>query len=349
MAIVKQFKFETNGTPNDIGAKYDVAENEIRSSYAASLTIPVGGTTLQLLAKDNTILTTLNLEVDASTITSGILPVARGGTGANSLTANAVLTGNGTNAISPIASSSGAFFATSSGGIPGFDTLPVAQGGTGVTSFTPYAILTGAGDGTINEMKATESTGGTLYATAAYNANNSAGALHFGTLPIGQGGTGATTLGNSNNSILYLDTTNNRIASFGPNVNATIRYLTQTNGGSLTWSELPSDIATSSDISALASTYATQLVKGLIGNTQEEENGTLILKSGTGGTLSSVTIADATYVKHGLMSSSDKQKLDEFYLANAYATTAYVDQLISEQTDITAYKGVVSFDSTDNR
>lgn len=288
MAIIKQV--ELDGTSYNIGAEFDIDEDEIKSSYAANLTIPVGGTTLQLLAKDNTILTTLNLEVDASTITSGILPVARGGTGANSLTANAVLTGNGTNAISPIASSSGAFFATSSGGIPGFDTLPIAQGGTGVT-----------------------------------------------------------TLGNSNNSILYLDTTNNRIASFGPNVNATIRYLTQTNGGSLTWSELPNDIATSSDISALASTYATQLVKGLIGNTQEEENGTLILKSGTGGTLSSVTIADATYVKHGLMSSSDKQKLDEFYLANAYATTAYVDQLISEQTDITAYKGVVSFDSTDNR
>lgn len=63
-----------------------------------------------------------------------LLEVARGGTGLSSLTTNAVLCGNGTNALKLIATSTGALYATAVNGAPQFGTLPVAQGGTGATS-----------------------------------------------------------------------------------------------------------------------------------------------------------------------------------------------------------------------
>ena len=61
---------------------------------------------------------------------------SEGGTGRTSLTMNAVLTGNGGNGsqCNLIETTSGAFYATSSGGAAQFGTLPVAQGGTGVTT-----------------------------------------------------------------------------------------------------------------------------------------------------------------------------------------------------------------------
>ena len=70
----------------------------------------------------------------ASNITSGTLGVARGGTGKATHTSNAVLTGNGTNAVNNVATSSGALYATAANGAAKFGTLPVAQGGTGATT-----------------------------------------------------------------------------------------------------------------------------------------------------------------------------------------------------------------------
>ena len=70
----------------------------------------------------------------AADLTSGTLGVSRGGTGKATHTANAVLTGNGTSAVSNVATASGAFFATAANGAPKFGTLPLAQGGTGATS-----------------------------------------------------------------------------------------------------------------------------------------------------------------------------------------------------------------------
>lgn len=63
-----------------------------------------------------------------------LLEVARGGTGLATLTANAVLCGNGTNALKQVATSTGALYATAVNGAPQFGTLPVAQGGTGSTT-----------------------------------------------------------------------------------------------------------------------------------------------------------------------------------------------------------------------
>lgn len=64
-------------------------------------------------------------------ITSGTLPVARGGTGLGSATENGVLLGGGSSNFKVVASTPGALYATGNGGIPTFGTLPVAQGGTG--------------------------------------------------------------------------------------------------------------------------------------------------------------------------------------------------------------------------
>lgn len=70
----------------------------------------------------------------AGDLTSGTLGVSRGGTGKDSHTSNAVLTGNGSNAVNNVSTADGAFYATSSGGAASFGTLPVAQGGTGATT-----------------------------------------------------------------------------------------------------------------------------------------------------------------------------------------------------------------------
>lgn len=59
--------------------------------------------------------------------------VSNGGTGRSTLTSNAILAGNSTSSVKMISTSSGALYATSSGGAASFGTLPVAQGGTGQT------------------------------------------------------------------------------------------------------------------------------------------------------------------------------------------------------------------------
>nr|UVY18035.1 MAG: protein of unknown function (DUF859) [Bacteriophage sp.] len=65
---------------------------------------------------------------------NSVVPVADGGTGATTLTANAVLLGNGTGVVKQKATASGAMYATGAGAEPSFGTLPIAQGGTGGTS-----------------------------------------------------------------------------------------------------------------------------------------------------------------------------------------------------------------------
>lgn len=100
----------------------------------------------------------------AGDINSGTLGVARGGTGKATHTANAVLTGNGTNAINNVATSSGALFATAANGAPSFGTLPVAQGGTGQTSLQATRNAMGLGN-TTGALPITN--GGTGAATAA--------------------------------------------------------------------------------------------------------------------------------------------------------------------------------------
>lgn len=122
---------------------------------------------------------------NASNINAGTLGVARGGTGATTHTSNAILAGNGTSAIKNIATASGAFYATSANGAASFGTLPLAQGGTGA-SLSPTANAIIRYSGSSSNFSSTATGNGALYATDT-NAVPS-----FGTLPIAQGGTGAT-------------------------------------------------------------------------------------------------------------------------------------------------------------
>lgn len=98
-------------------------------------------------------------------LTSGTLPVARGGTGITTSTyKNAVLVGNSstvTNAFHTIRTASGAFYATAQDGAPSFGTLPVAQGGTGQTSI---ANIKAGKDGDGNTISSTylKKSGGTM-------------------------------------------------------------------------------------------------------------------------------------------------------------------------------------------
>ena len=66
--------------------------------------------------------------------TNDVVCVKMGGTGKASHTANAVLTGNGEDAVKNVATANGALYATAANGAPKFGTLPIAQGGTGSTT-----------------------------------------------------------------------------------------------------------------------------------------------------------------------------------------------------------------------
>lgn len=123
--------------------------------------------------------------------TSGTLTVARGGTGLTTASyKNAIITGNGTtvtNAFTVVRTGSGALYATAQDGAAVFGTLPVAQGGTGLTTASyKNAIITGNGTTVTNAFTVVRTASGALYATAQD------GAAKFGTLPVAQGGTGAT-------------------------------------------------------------------------------------------------------------------------------------------------------------
>ena len=67
-------------------------------------------------------------------ITSGVMSVARGGTGRDSHTLNAVLVGGGNAKVLNAPTNPGAFYATELNGVPRFGTLPIALGGTGATT-----------------------------------------------------------------------------------------------------------------------------------------------------------------------------------------------------------------------
>ncbi len=82
----------------------------------------------------------------AGDIDSGTLGVAFGGTGRSTLTANRILAGSGTNAVSMIQTKSGALYAAANNGAAQFGILPRAQGGTGGTD-SGWNDLTDDGSG----------------------------------------------------------------------------------------------------------------------------------------------------------------------------------------------------------
>ncbi len=113
--------------------------------------------------------TAANVAINASNISTGTLPVARGGTGAATHTAAAYLKGNGTGAI------------TSQNGIPAADITGqcgVVQGGTGRSSFPTAGFV--------------KSPGGAAQLTSSAAVNLASEVT--GTLSVERGGTGQTIL-----------------------------------------------------------------------------------------------------------------------------------------------------------
>lgn len=102
--------------------------------------------------------------LDLSTLT-GVLSVAKGGTGASTLPQNQLLVGNGTNAVQAVANADGVLIGSASGA-PSFGkvnlashidgVLPLANGGTGVANSDPAAIT--IGNVTLNAAQASSVT-----------------------------------------------------------------------------------------------------------------------------------------------------------------------------------------------
>ena len=142
-------------------------------------------------------------DLDLSTAVSGTLPVNKGGTGVTTLPANQLVVGNGDSAVGAVANANGVLVGTTDGA-PAFGqvnlasaehvtgVLPIANGGFGTATHTEGAIVVGGADNALAEvapaagvLKST-GTGAPTYGQVDMAADVT------GTLPIANGGTGAT-------------------------------------------------------------------------------------------------------------------------------------------------------------
>jgi fibronectin-binding autotransporter adhesin len=172
--------------------------------------------------------------LNATNITTGTLPMSRGGIGTTTLTASQLLIGNGSSA--PLQSAnlswnntsntlSATNFVGSGAGITGINatnittgTLPMSRGGIGTTTLTASQLLIGNGssaplqsanlswNNTSNTLSATNFVGSGAGITGI-NATN----ITTGILPITRGGTGVTAFSSqfdiSNNTLFVKDNT----------------------------------------------------------------------------------------------------------------------------------------------
>lgn len=137
---------------------------------------------------------------------SGIMPVSKGGTGRTSLTTNALLIGNGTDAVTDLSLSSGQMLVGTETGPAG----AALSGGNGInvsvnTGATPAISFSLAQD--LRQTASPVFTGLTLSGLSAGVLSIGAdGALVSGTLPVSAGGTGRTSY--TGNSVLYASSSN---------------------------------------------------------------------------------------------------------------------------------------------
>jgi hypothetical protein len=117
------------------------------------------------------------------------VPVAGGGTGQITLTAHAVLVGEGTNAVAQVAPGASGIPLVSQGASadPAFGTATVPGGGTGLTTIPAHAVM--IGEGTSNVATVAPGSAGVPLVSQGASADPA-----FSTATVPGGGTGATTL-----------------------------------------------------------------------------------------------------------------------------------------------------------
>jgi hypothetical protein len=125
----------TNNTTYTTGALLQFDGTKVatlaNSTYVQTGTLATSNTITSLTVDAYgrvTAATSQKIDIDTSQVTTGILPVVRGGTGANTFTTNGVLLGQGTSALTTVSSSTeGHILTINSSGVPQFQML---SGGT---------------------------------------------------------------------------------------------------------------------------------------------------------------------------------------------------------------------------
>lgn len=180
---------------------------------------------------------------------------------------------------------SGAIYVTASNGVLNFGTLPLAYGGTGNTFATTSnnAIIVKSSSG----LSAIATASGAAYATSAN------GTLQFGTLPIAQGGTGATSastaLTNLGGAPINHASSNN---TYGVATTSAYGHVKITTGNGLVLSSGTLSMNAASSSAAGAVTTDSQTFAGqktfsgiLVANSDIDSNGRIILDSNCYGTV----------------------------------------------------------------
>lgn len=137
-----------------------------------------------------------------------VLTVPHGGTGRTTLTAHAVLLGEGTANVNFAAPGAAGIPLVSAGALvdPAFGTATVPGGGTGQTTLTAHGVLIGAGAAAINQTSAGNSGQPLLSGGAGADPN-------WGTLNAANGGTGLTSI--TAHGVMLGEGTSN-VATVGP-------------------------------------------------------------------------------------------------------------------------------------
>ena len=332
------------------------------TALTASATIPAsdisGGAALTKTNDTNVTLTLggspTTALLAATSITAGWtgqLSVARGGTGASTLTSNGVLYGSGTSAIGATAAgATGEVLVGNTGGAPSWSaltgigvtsfsagttgltpstgttgavtlagTLVAANGGTGQSSYTIGDLLYASGSTTLSKL-ADVATGNALI-SGGVGVAPSWGKIGLtthvsGTLAVGNGGTGATTL--TTRGVLIGNGTNAVSATAaGTSGQVLVGYT----GADPSWANLTSTAVTSLSFGStgLTPSTATQGAITVAGTLVVANGGTgattlssgyLVKGNGTSAVSASVVYDDGTNV--GIGTSSPSNKLDVF-------------------------------------
>ena len=173
----------THTLPSDTGVLVSLSGGTAKGSTTKPIYVPNTGIVTECDTYAGGTAVTLNGSSKAASTASFYAPTSSG-------TVNDILASGGANATPTwITPASGALYATSSGGAASFGTLPVAQGGTGLTTATNVnSVLIGNSTTANSNFQTIRTASGAFYATAQD------GKPAFGTLPVAQGGTNATSV-----------------------------------------------------------------------------------------------------------------------------------------------------------